>query len=171
MARSTRCSPATVASVALLAIAVTACGRPAPAGDAAAPGVAVVVEVVDGDTITVRLGGREEQVRLLGIDTPETVAPDSPVECFGPEASARAHELLAPGTEVRLERDVEARDRFDRLLAHVVRHDDGLFVNEVLAAEGFADVLVIEPNVAHRDRIAAAVAAARAEGRGQWGAC
>ena len=81
------------------------------------------------------------------------------------------NELLAPGTEVRLERDIEARDRFDRLLAHVVRLEDELFVNEVLAAEGFAEALVIEPNVAHRDRIAAAVTAARAEGRGRWGAC
>jgi micrococcal nuclease len=160
-----------VVFAALIVVALAACGGAAPADDHTARGVAVVVEVVDGDTITVRLGGREERVRLLGIDTPETVAPDSPVECFGPEASARTHELLAPGTEVRLERDIEARDRFDRLLAHVVRLEDELFVNEVLAAEGFAEALVIEPNVAHRDRIAAAVTAARAEGRGRWGAC
>ncbi len=168
MTRPSHCFLAAVAAVVLGVVGLVACGAAPPA---AAPGVAVVVEVVDGDTITVRVGGREERVRLLGIDTPETVAPDSPVECFGPEASARTHELLAPGTEVRLERDIEARDRFDRLLAHVVRLEDELFVNEVLAAEGFAEALVIEPNVAHRDRIAAAVTAARAEGRGRWGAC
>ncbi len=168
MTRPSHCSLAAVVAVVLGVVDLAACGGAPPA---AAPGVAVVVEVVDGDTITVRVGGREERVRLLGIDTPETVAPDSPVECFGPEASARTHELLAPGTAVRLERDVEVRDRFDRLLAHVVRADDGLFVNEVLAAEGLADALVIEPNVAHRDRIAAAVGTARAEGRGLWGAC
>lgn len=135
------------------------------------PGTAEVVEVVDGDTIEVRLAGARETVRLLGIDTPETVAPGQPVGCFGPEASERTKSLLPPGTEVRLTRDVEARDRFDRLLAYVVRADDELFVNRALLAEGFARPLSIAPNDAHRADLSAAAAEARAAGRGLWSAC
>ncbi len=67
-----------------------------------------VVRNVDGDTIVVEIDGREEPVRFIGIDTPESVAQDRPVECFGVEAKARTAELLPVGTSVRLERDVEA---------------------------------------------------------------
>jgi micrococcal nuclease len=110
-------------------------------------------------------------VRLLGIDTPESVAPDRPVECYGPEATEVLAGLVPRGTEVRLERDVEARDRFGRLLAYVFRQPDGLFVNEALAAAGAADTLSIEPNTAYAARLAGAVAGARAAGLGRWGAC
>ena len=80
------------------------------------------------------IAGRDEPVRLIGIDTPETRRPaHARSQCFGPEASAARRELLPPGTVVRLERDVEARDRYDRLLAYVFRAADGLFVNLVLA--------------------------------------
>lgn len=130
-----------------------------------------VVDVVDGDTIRVRIDGRTDDVRLLGIDTPETVHPTRPVECFGPEASARTRELLAPGTAVVLERDTEERDHYGRLLAYVVRADDGLFVNVALVREGFAEVLTIAPNVAHTDAFVSAAAEARRERRGLWSAC
>ena len=130
-----------------------------------------VVDVIDGDTIRVRIDGHTDDVRLLGIDTPETVHPTKPVECFGPEASARTHELLTPGTAVLLERDTEARDHYGRLLAYVVRAHDGLFVNLALVDEGFAEVLTIAPNVAHTDALSAAAAEARREGRGLWSAC
>ena len=83
--------------------------------------------------------------RLLGIDTPETVHPERPVECFGPEASARTAALVPPGTAVRLERDVEARDRYDRVLVYVFRAADGLFVNRALVEEGYARTLWIPP--------------------------
>src|SRR3546814_3636658 len=76
----------------------------------------VVVRSVDGDTLVVDVGGSREDVRLIGIDTPESVARDRPVECFGPEAKEHMAELLPAGTAVRLERDVEARDRYGRLL-------------------------------------------------------
>ena len=101
-------------------------------------GTATVKKVVDGDTITVRLSGRTETVRLIGVDTPETVHPTKPVECFGPEASAFTKSLLAPGTEVSVVRDAEARDRYGRLLAYVTRLDDGLFVNRAILENGMA---------------------------------
>jgi micrococcal nuclease len=135
------------------------------------PGEATVVAVIDGDTIDVMLGSRRERVRLLGIDTPETVDERRPVGCFGPEASARTAALLPKGTAVRLERDVEARDRFDRLLAYVHRRSDGLFVNLTLLEEGYAEVLVIEPNHAEVAALRAARDRARSAGRGLWGAC
>jgi micrococcal nuclease len=158
-----------VASLLLVALAVS-CSSPQDAGDAAA-GLARVVRVVDGDTLVVRLGGEEEHVRLIGIDTPESVDPRAPVECFGAEASARTGELLPPGTEVRLVRDVEPRDRYGRLLAYLYRRDDDTFVNLALAAEGFASVLTYPPNVAHTGELVAAAAAAREAGRGLWSAC
>ena len=75
------------------------------------------------------------------------------------------------GTRVRLVRDVEARDRYDRLLAYVYRAEDGLFVNEQMARDGYADVLTFPPNVAHAADFVDAVRAAREAGRGLWGAC
>jgi micrococcal nuclease len=134
-------------------------------------GTTVVEKVVDGDTIEVEVGGRTEKVRLLGIDTPETKDPRKPVQCFGAEASAHTAELLPPGTEVRLEHDVERRDRYDRVLAYVYRASDGLFVNLALAREGYADLLTYPPNVTHTAELGAAVAEARREQRGLWQAC
>lgn len=135
------------------------------------PGHGVVDAVVDGDTIVVRVGGHREHVRLLGIDTPETVDPRKPVACFGPQASAATKHLLTPGTAVRLERDTEARDVYGRLLAYVYRESDGLFVNLELAKQGYADVLAISPNLTHADQFRAAVDDARATARGLWAAC
>jgi micrococcal nuclease len=135
------------------------------------PGSAIIVHVVDGDTIVARISGVDERIRLIGIDTPETVAPERPVECFGPEASARAEELLPVGTPIRLERDVEARDRYDRLLAYVFRADDDLLVNLVLVEEGMAEASSFPPNTARDPDFSAAEARARGAGRGLWGAC
>jgi micrococcal nuclease len=155
--------------VVLLVVAgLLACGGRA---GALPPGHGRVVHLVDGDTLDVVVGGTTERVRLLGIDTPETVAPDRPVECFGREASARLAELLPEGTVVALERDVEARDRYGRLLAYVTRAADGLFVNAELARGGYAELLTIAPNRARAGELGAAVAEARRAGRGRWGAC
>ena len=154
------------AALALLA----GCGGAASA-PAASLGHGVVVAVVDGDTIVVRIAGRDEHVRLLGIDTPETVDPRKPVACFGHEASEHTKQLLPKGTAVRLERDLDARDKYARLLAYVYRQRDGLFVNLDLAVQGYADVLSIVPNVAHADELRAAVGEARSAGRGLWSAC
>ena len=168
------------ATISVLAVVVallgTGCTNRSTAGDdagvgSAGAGAAEVVRVVDGDTIVVRLGGTEERVRLLGIDTPESVDPRSPVECFGKEAAAHTGSLLPPGTPVRLVRDVEARDRYDRLLAYVYRIDDGTFVNLRLVEDGYAAVLTYPPNVAHADEFVAAAGEARESGRGLWSAC
>ena len=90
-------------------------------GDAGLPdgANATVVRVVDGDTLIAELGGTETRVRLIGIDTPESVDPRRPVECFGKRASQRLADLLPVGTPLRLERDAEERDRYQRLLAYV----------------------------------------------------
>ena len=132
---------------------------------------ATVMEVVDGDTVVVQVAGRAERVRLIGIDTPEVVGGFLPAECYGEEATAFTSALLPVGTEVRLTRDTEARDRYDRLLAYVHRSGDGLFVNLEIAAQGYAEALVIEPNTIHADAFYAAAARARNQGLGLWNAC
>jgi micrococcal nuclease len=152
----------------VLLCAVAACSS---GGSNASDGRAKVVRVIDGDTIVVQVGGREEHVRLIGIDTPETHKPGTPVECYGPEASAHMSELLPPGSEVRLERDRETRDVYGRLLAYVYRSNDDLFVELEMVQSGFAGPLAIAPNTAHRLEIDHAADAARAAGRGLWGAC
>jgi micrococcal nuclease len=135
------------------------------------PTTARVVRVVDGDTIVVSLAGREERVRYIGVDTPETVKPGAPVECFGKKASARNKALLPPGTELRLATDAEERDRYGRLLAYVYRADDGLFVNASLVLDGYATPLTIPPNVAHAAQFRSGAAEARRARRGLWSAC
>lgn len=162
-----------LATAALLVLA--ACAPPAPE-QLDVPGAgrglaATVVHVIDGDTLDLRVAGTPERVRLLGIDTPETVKPGHPVECYGPEASARTKALLPAGTPVVIQRDVEARDRYGRLLVYLWRRGDGLFVNGALVDEGFADTLHLEPNGAHRADLASRRATARAAGRGRWRAC
>ena len=132
---------------------------------------AVVKEVIDGDTLVVRIAGADERVRLLGIDSPETKDRDGPVQCFGPEATAATAALLPAGTRVRLERDVEARDLYDRLLVYVFRADDALFVNLELARGGYVRPLWIAPNRAYAPELDAAIADARRAGRGLWGGC
>ncbi len=159
-----------VATVSVACRASASDAIPQPPG-AVRPANAVVEQVVDGDTVRVRVGRGRHTVRLIGIDTPETVDPRRPVQCYGPEASDRTAELLPPGTPVELVLDAEARDDYDRLLAYVYRAADGAFVNLDLAAGGYADVLRVEPNTAFAVDLAAAVADARAVGRGLWGAC
>lgn len=161
----------TVAIVAALVGVLPACGGGSSPSPASAAGAATVVRVVDGDTLRVRLGSADERVRLIGIDTPETHGAGGLRECFGAQATARLSALLPPGTPVRLVRDVEARDRYGRLLAYVYRRSDGLFVNLTLVREGFAATLTYPPNIAHADQFVAAARAARQSGRGLWKRC
>ncbi len=138
-------------------------GRPA--------GEATVVRVVDGDTVVVEVAGAEESIRLIGIDTPESVARDRPNECYGVEASDRLAALLPAGTAVQLSRDVEPRDVYDRLLAYVQRSSDGLFVNAAQVADGYAEAKDYPPNTAYRDDFEQAERTARQAGLGLWAAC
>ncbi len=156
----------------VVALLVVGCGAGGGSMAAGAGGNAVVEAVVDGDTLAVRLdGGRRERVRLLGIDTPESVKPDTPVECFAKEAAGRLRALLPARTPVRLVRDVEERDRYGRLLAYVYRQPDGLFVNLDLVRGGYAQVLTYPPNVTHADELRRATGEARTGARGLWGSC
>ena len=156
----------------VIAVFVAAC---APARSASlprtAPDAAVVSKEVDGDTIHVNIGGRDERIRFIGMDTPETHGRNGLVECFGAEAAAHTAALIPVGTRVRLVRDAEARDRYGRLLAYVYRSSDNLFVNLALARDGYADVLTYPPNVAHEADFVAAVASARNANIGLWRKC
>jgi micrococcal nuclease len=129
-----------------------------------------VVRVTDGDTIRVVLRGRVERVRYIGIDTPESVKPDAPVQCYAHRAAAENARLVA-GRRVRLVLDVETHDRFGRLLAYIYREEDGLFVNDALVRGGFARTLTVPPNVRYAGRFAALARQARRAGRGLWSAC
>jgi micrococcal nuclease len=129
---------------------------------------AEVVRVVDGDTIEVSLDGETEDVRYIGVDTPESVAPDEPVECFGRRAGA-LNERLVSGRRVRLRFDRERRDRYGRLLAYV--HAGGRFVNAELVRRGFARTLTIPPNDAHAALFARLEREAGRAGRGLWDIC
>lgn len=130
-----------------------------------------MVEVIDGDTVELDFAGGRERVRLLGVDAPESVHPSVPVQCFGREASSALAEMLTAGTEVRVERDAEARDRYDRLLLYLYRADDDLFVNRWLVANGLADTSFYQPNTAHSVELTRARSTARAGGIGLWGSC
>src|SRR5699024_6666111 len=88
---------------------------------------ATVTHVVDGDTIDVEYDGQEARVRLLNVDTPETVDPDVDPECMGPEATEFLEEMLPAGTSVELQPDEELHDRYGRYLAGV--YLDGTLVN------------------------------------------
>ncbi|HEX2239608.1 MAG TPA: thermonuclease family protein [Actinomycetota bacterium] len=127
-----------------------------------------VLRVIDGDTIEVSRGGRTVDVRLIGIDTPETVHPSVGVECYGPQASQFTTRQLE-GRRVVLEFDVERADRYGRALAYVWL--DGRLFNQTLVRAGFAQVTTYPPNVEYVARFLAAQRAARASGRGLWSGC
>lgn len=169
--------PAAVLAALLAVLALAGCGPAPPAGEIGGSvaeddtGNATLERIVDGDTIIVDVGGTRERVRLLGIDTPESVAENRPVECYGPDASAYLTALLEPGAELQLIRDIEPRDQYDRLLAYVVRIEDELFVNLDLVEKGYADALSYAPNLAYADAFEDAARRAAADGVGLWGAC
>jgi micrococcal nuclease len=172
---------AVVAVVAVLAVAGLVLARAGPRtpvldDPAAIPtigapsGPAVpVTRIVDGDTIRVLRDGREERIRLLGIDAPEVNWYGGQAECFGDEAGRFLRRLLS-GERVLLEEDREPIDRYGRTLAYVYL-EDGLPVNLLLVHEGYAEVTIFPPNDRYEDELLEAEADARAEGRGLWSAC
>jgi micrococcal nuclease len=132
---------------------------------------AVVTEIVDGDTLHARLhDGGQETVRIIGIDTPETRMPGTPVECFGIEATDAARHMLPEGSTIILEADPtqDSRDRYDRLLAHVFMADGRLFAAEMIKG-GFGTHYVYGgvPSI-HATQLAAAEAYAKDHHLGIW---
>ncbi len=127
-----------------------------------------VVRVVDGDTIQVCcVGGRKENARYIGVNTPETKHPTKGVEYFGKEAS-EANRNLVVGKTMRLEFDVEQRDRYGRLLAYVYL-GEGTFVNAWLVENGYAQVMTVPPNVKYQGLFLKLQREAREARRGLWG--
>ena len=134
---------------------------------------ATVTRVVDGDTVKVESRGFEDTVRLVGIDTPETRRPGTPVQCWGPEATRRAEHLLPAGSRVEVVADPtqDRRDRYGRFLGYVRRVDMRVTVNFAMVLSGDARVYVYD-----RSRPFARVASfrtaqrtAKAAKRGLWG--
>ena len=152
-------------------LAFSRCGddrKDGRSAEPAAPVSARVTDVVDGDTIEVELDGAIEDVRYIGVDTPESVAPGQPVECFGKRA-ARFNAALVGSETVRLAFDAERRDRYGRLLAYVYVGER--FVNAELVRRGFARTLTIAPNDRFATRFDRLAREAGNAGRGLWGAC
>lgn len=132
---------------------------------ASVSGTFEVTRVVDGDTIEIEGG---EKVRYIGIDTPETVDPRKPVQCFGVEASKKNKELVE-GKTVRLEKDITDRDKYSRLLRYVWVGD--LFINLELVKQGFASSYSYPPDIKYQKEFLAAETEAREAKRGLWEAC
>jgi micrococcal nuclease len=129
----------------------------------------VAVRAVDGDTLEVRLDdGDVETVRLIGVDTPETVKPDTPVQCFGPQASAFEHRDTE-GRRVRLVVGAEPRDFYGRLLAYVFV--DNRFLEVELLRRGLARTLTFHPNDRFAPRFEKLERIAAKRGKGLWNAC
>lgn len=155
--------------------------RTTPPGVPAGAQLATVDRIVDGDTLDVRAKrpGRVLRakapvtVRLLEVDTPETVAPGEPVQCFGPAATRFVTDLVGPGTEVYVLPDVERTDRYGRVLLYLWTRtgDRAVFVNRQLVITGHARAALYEPNDRYIDVMRKAETQARNAGRGLWGAC
>lgn len=132
-----------------------------------------VTKVVDGDTIEVLIEGQKKTIRLIGINTPETVDPRRPVQCYGKEASDETKKLLT-GKAVYLSKDVSETDKYDRLLRFVyLPIEDGqmLFVNDYLVRQGFANNYPYPPDIKYDDQFRQAEKEAREQKKGLWSAC
>lgn len=152
--------------LAALVVLVALLGGAAPVGaQPFSPDVGLVVRVVDGDTIHVRLADRLEKVRYIGVNTPELHHPRRGEEAGGTEAHA-VNRRLVEGKRVRLELDVQARDRYGRLLAYV--WVGATMVNAELLRLGYAQVMTVPPNVRHQALFVKLQRDAREAGRGLW---
>jgi|GEM_PF-878325 len=127
-----------------------------------------VLTVVDGDTLTIDMDGVSQTLRLIGLDTPETVDPRKPVQCFGKEASQKAKNVLT-GKRVHIERDVTqgVYDKYNRLLAYVFL-EDGTFFNEMMIREGYGHEYTYATPYAYQTLFQEAEHDARVNGRGLW---
>ncbi|MBH8600219.1 thermonuclease family protein [Thermoactinomyces sp. CICC 23799] len=127
---------------------------------------AQVIEVVDGDTFKAKIGDKEETVRLILVDTPETKHPNKPKQPFGEEASNFTGELLTHGTTVELEYDAEQRDKYNRVLAYVYVNGESL--QEKLLSEGLARVAVYPPNTKYQEKFESIQEEAKNKKVGIW---
>jgi micrococcal nuclease len=141
--------------------------QPPVLGETTATASALVDRVVDGDTIRVIVNNEKKTVRLIGIDTPETVDPRREVECFGKEASNRLKELIED-KEVILETDSSQQeiDRYGRLLRYVSLN--GVSINEQLIYDGFASEYTYNNPYKYREQFQAAQEDAKKNQRGLW---
>lgn len=133
----------------------------------------LVTKVIDGDTIEVDIDGQIQKVRLIGIDTPETVDPRRAVGCFGKKASDETKRLLS-GKNVILIKDVSETDKYNRLLRYVflpLGNGENLFVNDYLIRQGFAKILTYPPDIKYDSRFLQAEKEARDNLRGLWREC
>jgi endonuclease YncB( thermonuclease family) len=165
-ATATPAAPATATAFATGPASITALTPVGPTERAA------VIRIVDGDTIVIDRGRGDERVRFIGMNTPETQKPNTPVESMGREASA-ANAALVEGHEVLLETDVSDTDQYGRLLRYVwvddpERSGDLLMVNLALVASGYAQAVSYPPDVRFQDDLRAAELAAREQGLGLW---
>ncbi len=143
------------------------------AGQAASenqPGLYSISRFVDGDTVVVDMDGHDESIRMIGIDTPETHKPNTPVQCYGPAASAFTKNLIGT-SKVRLESDPESqnRDRYNRLLRYVYLPDNRLVAQELLRG-GYAFAYTQFP-FTKLDQFVADEADAKSTHKGLWGNC
>ena len=129
-----------------------------------------VVKVVDGDTVDILMNGNTERLRLIGINTPETVDPRKPVQCFGREASDKAKSMLS-GSTISIEQDPSQgeRDTYGRLLAYIFL-EDGTNFNKYMIAEGYAHEYTYRIPYKYQVEFKAAQADARSGERGLWAA-
>jgi micrococcal nuclease len=136
-----------------------------------------VVKVVDGDTIDVVVTGSSvvQKVRYIGIDTPETVSPKKPIQCFGREASNKNKELVSD-KDIYMIKDVSETDRYGRLLRYVYipngnTTNSAVFVNDYLVKEGYAHAATFPPDVAYQELFKKSEEIARQQNKGLWSAC
>lgn len=133
----------------------------------------LVTKVVDGDTFQINYNGQKVSVRMVGIDTPETVDPRRPVGCFGKNASNETKRLIE-GKEVVLIKDISDTDKYNRLLRYVYLPLSGgqnLFINDYLVRQGFAKAYTYPPDVKYNERFLEAEKEARENLRGLWNEC
>jgi len=139
-----------------------------------------VLHVTDGDTVVLVIEGKRERVRLIGVDAPELHenpravkqagwygAPTTEVLKMGARARDELERLCPPGSVLRVDFDVERRDRYGRLLSYLVR-EDGVFINEEMLRGGYAMLFTVPPNVSRVDTFREAFRSARRSGRGLW---
>lgn len=140
-------------------------------GDLTLEGPYKVLKVADGDTFTIKRDGKEIKVRMIGIDAPESVAPDEYGKPNTKEGKNAAEYLkkLINDKNVYLEFDLDTYDQYSRLLAYVYLSDETTMVQELLLSEGYVQVMTIQPNVKYQDRFLALQRQARGSGKGFWG--